>query len=165
MIAAAQGRLGESALRQMSPGERLATGLSRIARRMCGDRPAKRLAESLHRWRSSGAAALRRSKRSIFTRINEIWHDKANPDSIILYGHRRMGKSSILRNLNQAAPGRVIAYVNLQGETSLSIRQRILFLALADRIYAEVKSGAASSSVDQPPHMINSTRPPPHKFS
>jgi hypothetical protein len=62
-----------------------------------------------------------------------------------------MGKSSILRNLDQAAPGRVIAYVNLQGETSFVASTADLLLALADCIYAEVKRARPEAVLTQPP--------------
>ena len=35
----------------------------------------------------------------VFRRIEHLWHGRDDPPSILLYGHRRMGKSSILRNL------------------------------------------------------------------
>ena len=58
-------------------------------------------------------------RKDIFDRIGEVWSAKDDPDSIILYGHRRMGKSSILRNLDQVAPpGAVIVYADMAGETS-----------------------------------------------
>jgi hypothetical protein len=149
LVNAEQGRLGESALRQMSPGERLATGL---IDRMSDvwQRPAKPL-DNPYIAGDPVMPPLFVGRRDIFTRINEIWHAKKNPDSIILYGHRRMGKSSILRNLDQAAPGRAIAYVNLQGETSFVASTADLLLALADRIYAEVRRARPNLALNQPP--------------
>ena len=76
----------------------------------------------------------------IFNRIGEVWSVKENPDSIIVYGHRRMGKSSILRNLEQAAPpGSVIVYADIAGETSFVESTADLLLGLADRMVAAVK--------------------------
>jgi hypothetical protein len=149
LVAAEQGRLGESALRQMSPGERLATGLVERTSDVW-QRPAKPLANPYIAG-DPVMPPLFVGRRDIFTKIAEIWRAKANPDSIILYGHRRMGKSSILRNLDQAAPGRVIAYVNLQGETSFIASTSDLLLALADRIYAEVKRARPKTALTQPP--------------
>ncbi len=149
LVAAEQGRLGASALQQMSPSERLATGLI--------DRTSniwQRPTTPLNNPYIAGDPVMPPlfvGRRDIFTSINETWRAKASPDSIILYGHRRMGKSSILRNLDQAAPGRVIACVNLQGETSFVASTADLLLALADRIYAEVKRARPEAALTQPP--------------
>jgi hypothetical protein len=73
----------------------------------------------------------------ILNRIGEVWSAKAHPDSIILYGHRRMGKSSLLRNLDQAArPNSVIVYVDLAGETSFVESTADLLLGLATKLHA-----------------------------
>jgi len=71
-----------------------------------------------------------RGRQDIFNQIASIWQDKAVPDSIILYGHRRMGKTSILRNLSQAVSGLII-YVDLQGEASFVASTAELLLNLA----------------------------------
>ncbi|MCB8966754.1 MAG: hypothetical protein H6660_07640 [Ardenticatenaceae bacterium] len=83
-----------------------------------------------------------------------MWSAKANPDSIILYGHRRMGKSSILRNLEQAAPpGSLVVYADLAGETSFVASSGDLLLALADKLYLGLHStlhGAPHDAADLP---------------
>ena len=59
---------------------------------------------------------------------------KTVPDSIILYGHRRMGKSSILRNLERVAPaGSVIVYADMADPAlfNASIRQALFLILLA----------------------------------
>ncbi|CAG0927164.1 hypothetical protein TFLX_00398 [Thermoflexales bacterium] len=149
LVATEQGRLGENALRQMSPSERLATGLVDRTSDVW-QRPAKPLANPYIAG-DPVAPPLFVGRRDIFTKIAETWRAKKNPDSIIVYGHRRMGKSSILRNLDQAAPDRIIAYVNLQGETSFVASTADLLLALADRIYAEVKRARPTATLTQPP--------------
>jgi AAA+ ATPase superfamily predicted ATPase len=149
LIAAEQGHLGENALRQMSPSERLAIGFVDRTSDVW-QRPGKPLANPYIAG-DPVMPPLFVGRRDIFTKIAEIWRAKANPDSIILYGHRRMGKSSILRNLDQAAPDRLIAYMNLQGETSFVATTADLLLALADRIYAEVKRARPEAVLDQPP--------------
>jgi hypothetical protein len=69
----------------------------------------------------------------VFGRIREVWGRKANPDSVILYGHRRMGKSSILRNLGPyAPPGSLLAYADLKAETAFAKGAHHLLRGLAD---------------------------------
>ena len=80
------------------------------------------------------------------------------PDSIIVYGHRRMGKSSILRNLDQAAPpGSVIAYVDMQGETAFVESTADLLLGVADRIHAAVRRAYPDANPPQPDPALFST--------
>jgi hypothetical protein len=71
----------------------------------------------------------------VFNRIREVWTSKADPDSIILYGHRRMGKSSILRNLGDyAPPGHLLVYVDLKGETAFAEGTHHLLRGLAGAV-------------------------------
>ena len=42
-------------------------------------------------------------REDIFRRLEELWAGSEQKPSIVLYGHRRMGKSSILHNLGARA--------------------------------------------------------------
>jgi hypothetical protein len=52
----------------------------------------------------------------ILQRLEELWSGAGQRSSVVLYGHRRMGKSSILQNLGQYRFGAdtVVAYFNMQ---------------------------------------------------
>jgi hypothetical protein len=90
-------------------------------------------------------------RKDIFDRIDTVWSAKANPDSIILYGHRRMGKSSILRNLDQVArPGSLIVYADMSGETSFVKSSEDLLLNLADRLYGAARRAYPEASLAEP---------------
>lgn len=149
IIAKEQGKLGQVALLGMSP----------VARREVGvvDRQSaawKRPAVPFDNPYVVGKPVdppLLAGRKDIFDQIAAIWSAKTNPDSIILYGHRRMGKTSILRNLNQVAPvGSLIVYVDLAGETSLVNSTGALLLNLARRIYAEVGRQFPQSNLIEP---------------
>ena len=76
-------------------------------------------------------------RKDIFNRIRGIWSSKDNPDSIILYGHRRMGKTSILRNLDEYTPPEsLLVYANLQGEAAFAEGTHHLLKGLADTVSA-----------------------------
>lgn len=71
--------------------------------------------------------------------LKQLWSGTTQPPSVVLYGHRRMGKTSILRNINSYLGSEVrLAYVNLLilggAERGLSD----LFLAIADEIRASL---------------------------
>ncbi len=71
--------------------------------------------------------------------LKQLWCGTTKPPSVVLYGHRRMGKTSILRNINSHLGSEVrLAYVNLLilggAERGLSD----LFLAIADEIRASL---------------------------
>ncbi|MEI6777581.1 MAG: HAMP domain-containing protein [Chloroflexales bacterium] len=54
-------------------------------------------------------------REDILRRLNELWSGSEQRPSVILYGHRRMGKSSILRNLTgQLEVGTIVINYNLQ---------------------------------------------------
>jgi len=114
VVAGAAGQLGDRTLREMAPaarqaligGERRATFWSRPA----GPFP------SPYQTGRPVEPPLFVGRQDILARIREIWARKSNPDSVILYGHRRMGKTSILRNLGQVAPlGSLLVYADLKG--------------------------------------------------
>lgn len=67
--------------------------------------------------------------------IREVWARKANPDSIILYGHRRMGKTSILQNLGEIAPpGSLLVYADLKGQSAFTEGTHHLLQNLAQEV-------------------------------
>ncbi len=71
----------------------------------------------------------------VLRRLEELWYGSANPPSVVIFGHRRMGKTSILRNLDGRLGSRVhVAYVNLLILGDLRNGAADLFLKLADSI-------------------------------
>ncbi|MDJ1169215.1 ATP-binding protein [Roseofilum sp. BLCC_M154] len=55
-------------------------------------------------------------REDIMRKLEETWVMAEQLESVVLFGHRRMGKTSILRNVSTALGSRVkLAYVNLQG--------------------------------------------------
>jgi len=55
-------------------------------------------------------------REEIIKQLEELWSGAGQCPSVVLYGHRRMGKSSILQNLGQYRFGTntVVAYCNMQ---------------------------------------------------
>lgn len=133
VVAEAAGRWGERTLREMTPADR------RTQR--AADRHAtlwRRPALPFPNPYMTGAPVvlpLFVGREDIFGRIREVWGEKAHPDSVILYGHRRMGKSSILRNLAGHAPaGSLLVVVDLKGESALASSAQSLLRGLADAV-------------------------------
>ena len=53
-------------------------------------------------------------RKDILERLEQVWVSNKQLQSIVLYGHRRMGKTSILRNISTRLDDKVkLAYVNL----------------------------------------------------
>jgi hypothetical protein len=53
-------------------------------------------------------------REDILHQLEELWFINTSPQSVILYGHRRMGKTSILRNATTKVNDKVyVAYINL----------------------------------------------------
>jgi len=149
IVAAEQGLLGEAALREMAPAARRAAGiLERTS--AAWQRPARPF-DNPYIVGDPVYPPLLVGRKDVFDRIGEVWVAKENPDSIILYGHRRMGKSSILRNLAQVAPqGSVVAYADMAGETSFVASTADLLLGLADRIYTAVRRVYSRTALPEP---------------
>ena len=149
IIAAEQGKLGQAALREMLPSERLAAG--HVARESTvWEHPIEEIANP-YVVGDPVFPPLFVGRGDILARIASLWSTAANADSIILYGHRRMGKSSLLRNLDQAAPsGSIVAYVDLQGETSFVASTADLLAGLANRIYSAVRRALPDSGLVRP---------------
>ena len=149
IVAEAQGRLGEETLREMTPQVRRAAGI--IERRATiWRRPATPLPNP-YKAGDPVYPPLLVGRKDVFNRVSEVWSAKENPDSIILYGHRRMGKTSILRNLDQyAPPGSILVYLDLKGVTSFVQSTADLLLGLADAIYGAVCRILPASTVPAP---------------
>ncbi len=138
IIAKEQGKLGAEALQAISPQMRREAGIGE-RQSAVWQRPVKPF-DNPYIAGDPVYPPLLVGRADIFNRIGEIWGAKENPDSIILYGHRRMGKSSILRNLAQASPEKtIIAYADMQGETSFVASTEDFLLGLADRLYSAVE--------------------------
>jgi AAA ATPase domain len=65
-------------------------------------------------------------REDIINQLAELWRQNKSVQSVVLYGHRRMGKTSILRNINHhLGKDLSLAYVNMllitnpQGETDI----------------------------------------------
>jgi AAA+ ATPase superfamily predicted ATPase len=149
IIAAEQGRLGEAALQEMAPAARRAAGILQRTS-SAWQRPARPF-DNPYIVGDPVYPPLLVGRKDVFDRIDEVWSAKKNPDSIIIYGHRRMGKSSILRNLDQVAPqGSVVVYADMAGETSFVESTTDLLLALADKIYIAVRRSYGDGAIPEP---------------
>jgi hypothetical protein len=149
VIAAEQGRLGEAALFEMAPKARRLAGI--VERTSSAwQRPARPF-NNPYIVGDPVYPPLLVGRKDVFDRIGEVWTAKKNPDSIILYGHRRMGKSSILRNLDQVAPqGSIVVYSDMAGETSFIESTGDLLLGLADRIFYAARRACSSATLATP---------------
>lgn len=156
IIAAEQGRLGEAALKEMAPTARRAAGI--VERTSAAwERPARPF-DNPYIAGDPVYPPLMVGRKDVFDRIGEVWTAKKNPDSIIVYGHRRMGKSTILRNLDQVAPkGSVVVYADMAGETSFVESTADLLLGLADRIYNAARRACPSAMLSEPDPATYST--------
>ncbi|MCA9963662.1 MAG: AAA family ATPase [Anaerolineales bacterium] len=149
IIAAAQGELARISLQQMSRAERRQIIRAETTAALW-ERPAVPF-DNPYMAGDPVYPPLFVGRRDIFNRISEVWSAKASPDSIILFGHRRMGKSSILRNLDQAAPpGSLIVYADMMGETSFVESTADLLFTLADKIYSAVRQQYPTADLTDP---------------
>jgi hypothetical protein len=149
VIAAEQGRLGEATLHEMAPTARRAAGIGERSSSVW-QRPSRPL-NNPYIVGDPVYPPLLVGRKDVFDRIGEVWTAKRNPDSIILYGHRRMGKSSILRNLDQVAPqGSIVVYADMAGETSFVESSSDLLLGLADRIYHAARRAYPAAQLPAP---------------
>ncbi len=76
-------------------------------------------------------------REDILTQLEELWLRPGQVESVVLYGHRRMGKTSILRNLpGRLTPTTHIINFNIQTLGTLNTAQ--LILALAQTLYDDL---------------------------
>ncbi|NER08377.1 MAG: AAA family ATPase, partial [Okeania sp. SIO3C4] len=67
--------------------------------------------------------------------LEELWVMSSQLQSVVLYGHRRMGKTSILRNFANCSGSDIqVVYVNLQNLAAISQGMGEVFLAIGDEI-------------------------------
>ena len=93
-------------------------------------------------------------REDLMRRLEELWRGASALPSVALYGHRRMGKTSILRNLNaHLGAGIHLAYVNLLllGEAPNGASD--LLLAIADAVQAPCKKTATPRPPRTPPRL------------
>lgn len=85
----------------------------------------------------------------ILRRLEELWAGEGQKPSVVLYGHRRMGKSSILANLGaRFGPSTVIVDFNMQRVGLVASTGELLYnLALA--LYDEVATLGGWSEPDE----------------
>jgi len=85
----------------------------------------------------------------VFREIEELWHVSHVLPSIIVYGHRRMGKSSILRNLGGHCSGNIqLVYVDMQRMQARSTEG--LLFAIAREIYRSISETDARAGLQEP---------------
>ncbi|MCP5036819.1 MAG: ATP-binding protein, partial [Rhodobacteraceae bacterium] len=133
IITTAQGEWAKSSLRQMARSEK-----QQVAASVTADTVLKQAMPFDNPYIVGDPVypPLFKGRRDIFNAISKVWSAKTNPDSIIVYGHRRMGKSSIVRNLAQEAPANsLVVYADMAGETSFVDSTATLLLNLADRLH------------------------------
>ncbi len=93
----------------------------------------------------SGSIFVGRSK--IFEQISTRWAVAERLPSLVLYGHRRMGKTSILRNLDQLADRRIILiYLDMQNASWVDHTGQLL-LDLAEALH----DGVSKAGLDAGP--------------
>lgn len=74
-------------------------------------------------------------RQDIMRQLEELWLMGTQMQSVVLYGHRRMGKTSILRNLSQRlGAGVKVAYVNLLGVGDIAQAEGEFLMAMSDAI-------------------------------
>ncbi|MCP4154177.1 MAG: hypothetical protein GY757_41005, partial [bacterium] len=84
-------------------------------------------------------------RKRIMEKIQVEWGAKGSPLPLVVYAHRRMGKTSILRKLAQSSESEIImVYISMQGVDCDSI-----YIEFADSIHSAVKE--AGLPVGTPP--------------
>jgi hypothetical protein len=86
-------------------------------------------------------------RRDVLSEIETRW-STTDPPAVILYGHRRMGKTSILRNLEQGLrPGYLLVYLDMQDSANLVDHTGQVLLDFAEAIH----SRASAADLDAGP--------------
>ena len=78
-------------------------------------------------------------REDIIHNLEELWRHQELLQSVVLYGHRRMGKTSILRNVTRLIPDIKFIYVNLQCLGSISHGLGEVLMAITDEISAALR--------------------------
>ncbi|MGA9377388.1 MAG: ATP-binding protein [Phormidium sp.] len=77
-------------------------------------------------------------RENILRQLEELWILSERPNSVVLYGHRRMGKTSILNNVaNHLGAVLQVAYINLQTYNFQGVGE--MLIAISDAISSTVK--------------------------
>ncbi|MEI6045307.1 MAG: ATP-binding protein [Chloroflexota bacterium] len=79
-------------------------------------------------------------REAILKQIESIWNTRNQLPPIILYGHRRMGKTSILRNLKIGADSKDILVFIDMARSGLVDNNAQFFLSIAEEIEKKVKA-------------------------
>ena len=95
-------------------------------------------------------------REDIMRRLKELWNSPREVSSVILYGHRRMGKTSILKNLDTNFTNETaIVYFNMQILGSGSSISDLLY-ALASEIYDNL-SPEKQQALGEPQSLVFTT--------
>ncbi len=71
----------------------------------------------------------------IMRQLEELWVMSQQLQSVVLYGHRRMGKTSILRNISHCLGAEIIiVYINFQGLATVNEGMGEVLMAISDGI-------------------------------
>ncbi|BAZ10653.1 ATPase [Calothrix sp. NIES-4071] len=85
-------------------------------------------------------------RQDIIRQLKELWVKANQLQSVVIYGHRRMGKSSILRNAANCIGEKVrLAYINLQ-ELADADNLGDVLIGISDAVSQEVKIQAPSDN-------------------
>lgn len=91
-------------------------------------------------------------REDVLRRLEELWRGDGQKPSIVLYGHRRMGKSSILHNLgSRFGQEAVIIDFNMQRVGMVSNTAELLYnlaLSIYDGLEANSRSASTSNEFD-----------------
>jgi hypothetical protein len=101
-------------------------------------------------------------REDIFLRLEELWSKPGQCDSVVLYGHRRMGKSSILQNLGMRF-GTQTYLVDFNMQTCGLVSTGELLHDLAMECYDELPS-SVQAVVEEPDLNMFTTRHPYKNF-
>ena len=72
-------------------------------------------------------------REEIMRQLEELWVMGKNLQSVVIFGHRRMGKTSILRNFNSGSHAQLV-YINLQELGDIQEGLGEVFLTICDEI-------------------------------
>ena len=74
-------------------------------------------------------------REDVMRQLEELWVTGEQLQSVVIYGHRRMGKTSILRNAaNSVGSGVKVAYVNMLNAGNISEGVGEVLMAICDAV-------------------------------
>jgi hypothetical protein len=90
-------------------------------------------------------------RRDVLRRLERLWTGQNPWTAVFLYGHRRMGKTSVLRNLQKALkPGTLVVQLDMQGAAYVDHTGQLLF-EFARAIFR--RAGEAKLDCGEPPEL------------